>query len=79
MTDQPTPSLLAHAAVLQDGASEELTAHVRGPVLFPGEAGYDQARHIWNGMIDRRPAVIVRASGVADVIAALDFARSHDL
>src|SRR5690349_5396219 len=60
-------------------ALETLTQQVRGPVLGPDQDGYDGARTIWNGMIDRRPAVIVRALGAADVIAAVNFARDNDL
>ncbi|NOT32849.1 MAG: FAD-binding oxidoreductase [Candidatus Eisenbacteria bacterium] len=56
-----------------------LRAAVRGAVCLPGEPGYDQARTIWNAMIDRHPAVIVRASGAADVIQAVNFAREHSL
>jgi FAD/FMN-containing dehydrogenase len=52
---------------------------VRGTVIGPGDAGYDQARSIWNGAIDRRPACIVRCAGVADVIASVRHARDHDL
>ena len=56
---------------------EALAASLRGPLLRPGEDGYDQARVVWNGMIDRRPALIARCAGVADVIAAVRFARTH--
>jgi FAD/FMN-containing dehydrogenase len=52
---------------------------VHGPVITPGAEGYDEARSIWNAMIDRRPAAIVRCSGTADAIAAVRFAREHDL
>ena len=45
-------------------------AVLRGPLLRPGEEGYDDARTIWNGLIDRRPALIVQASGAADVVNA---------
>jgi FAD/FMN-containing dehydrogenase len=48
-------------------------------LLRPEEAGYDDARSLWNGMIERRPAFIVRCLGVADVAAAVGFAREHDL
>ncbi len=58
---------------------EALQAAVRGKVLKPGDAGYDEARTIWNAMIDRHPAVIVRCAGVADVRQALSFAHTHDL
>ena len=64
---------------IADCALEGLRAYVRGEVLQEGEAGYDEARSVWNGMVDRRPAVIVRCSGTADVVAAVDFARDHDL
>jgi FAD/FMN-containing dehydrogenase len=48
-------------------------------VLFPGDAGYDAARTVFNAMIDRSPAVIVRCAGVADVIAAVNYGRDRDL
>jgi FAD/FMN-containing dehydrogenase len=48
-------------------------------MLLPDDPEYDAARGIWNGMIDRRPSVIVRCHGVADVIAAVNFARDHGL
>ena len=50
-----------------------------GRVLVEGAVEYEQARHVWNGLIDKRPAVIVRCSGVGDVLDALRFARDHDL
>jgi FAD/FMN-containing dehydrogenase len=56
-----------------------LKAGFRGPLLRPGEPGYDTARTIDNAMIDRRPALIARCAGVADVLDALRFARAHDL
>jgi FAD/FMN-containing dehydrogenase len=58
---------------------ETLRTSVRGNVLLPGEAGYDDARAVWNGMHDKHPALIVQPSGVADVITAVNFAREHDL
>ena len=54
-------------------------AGVRGDVLVPTDAGYDEARSVWNAMIDRHPAVVVRVLGAADVVAAVAFAREHDL
>jgi FAD/FMN-containing dehydrogenase len=50
-----------------------------GPVFTPDDEGYDAARAIWNGAIDRRPACIARCTGVADVVAAVRFARERDL
>ncbi|HET9333926.1 MAG TPA: FAD-dependent oxidoreductase, partial [Gemmatimonadota bacterium] len=54
-------------------------AAFRGPVLEPGDPGYDEARQVWNAMIDRRPGLIARATGTADVVAAVRFAREHGL
>jgi FAD/FMN-containing dehydrogenase len=56
-----------------------LQARLRGALLRPGDQGYDEARTIWNAMIDKRPALIVRCAGVADVMQAVNFARTHDL
>ena len=50
-----------------------------GELIVPGSAGYDDARVVWNGMIDRRPAVIARCEGVGDVAHAIRFGRDHDL
>jgi FAD/FMN-containing dehydrogenase len=52
---------------------------LRGELLLPSSAGYDAARRLWNGAVDRRPACIVRCAGAADVVAAVRFAREHDL
>jgi FAD/FMN-containing dehydrogenase len=60
-------------------AMDALRGQVRGPLCLPGQPGYEQARSIWNGMIDRRPAAIVRAAGAADVIRTVGFARKHRL
>jgi FAD/FMN-containing dehydrogenase len=58
---------------------EAFRATLRGPVLLPGDPGYDEARAIWNGMIDRHPEMIVRCAGTADVAAAIVFARDNGL
>lgn len=58
---------------------DNFKATLRGPMLQAGDADYDTARSIWNAMIDRRPALIVRCVGVADVMASVDFARQHEL
>ena len=67
------------AGTLDSEAIDVLRTSLRGALLLPGEAGYDEARTIWNGMHDKHPALIVQPAGVADVIAAVNFAREHDL
>ena len=57
----------------------DFKATLRGTLLQPGDGDYDAARVVWNGMIDRRPSIIARCRGVADVIASVDFARAHGL
>src|SRR5262245_13076752 len=57
----------------------ELQRSLAGDAIAPGDAGYEGARRIFNAMIDRRPAVIVRCLGPRDVAAAFDFARVHGL
>jgi FAD/FMN-containing dehydrogenase len=66
-------------AVLDQAALVGLRAAVRGAVLLPGDPDYDAARSIWNGMIDRHPALIVRALGVGDIQATVNFARNQGL
>jgi FAD/FMN-containing dehydrogenase len=58
---------------------EALCASIHGLVICPDDEGYDEARRIWNGAIDRRPSCIARCSGVADVVEAVRFARQHDV
>ncbi len=60
-------------------ALDDFRARVRGPFLLPGDPGYDEARSIWNAMIDRRPALIVRCLGAADVMTGVNFARERGL
>ncbi|MFL6199208.1 MAG: FAD-binding oxidoreductase [Thermoanaerobaculia bacterium] len=55
-----------------------LKMRLRGQVLVADDAGYEESRTVWNAMIDRRPAVVVRCLGVADVIACVQFAREQD-
>lgn len=58
---------------------EALRQTLRGLLLTPGDNRYNEVRQVWNGMIDRRPALIARCTGTADVIDAVNFARTHDL
>lgn len=69
-----------HDAVGVDQSKiDEFRSGLRGIALQPGDDGYDEARTIWNEMIDRRPDLIARCAGVADVMAAVKFARSNEL
>lgn len=71
----------------QSGGTAEVSAEVldnlrrslRGELCLPGETGYDEARSIWNAMIDREPGAVVRCAGAADVIRAVTFARDHEV
>ena len=63
-----------HPTVLQD-----LKADLRGELLCPNESGYDAARKVWNGMIDKYPALIIRCVDVVDVVTTVQFARDHHL
>ena len=72
-TEATTPHMLGDATLA------ELEQGLRGQLIRPTDQGYDEARAIWNGAHDRRPALIVRCAGVADVMRAVDFARSENL
>jgi FAD/FMN-containing dehydrogenase len=73
MTERVMTAALGEATLAEFGAS------LHGELILPGDERYDAARAVWNGMIDRRPALIVRCQGVSDVIAATQFARGHNL
>ena len=60
-------------------AVDNLKGRLRGTVLLPGAPGYNEARSLWNGMVDRRPALIARCTNATDVIAALSFGREQNL
>ncbi len=72
-------STTATPATLAPATLEAFRSRIRGAVIVPGDAGYDAARAIWNAMIDRRPAVIVRVAGAADVIETVRLARDTGL
>lgn len=71
--------LSGSSRTLEPAAIDAFRASIGGLVAFPGEAVYDEARTIWNAMIDRRPDVVVRCAGPADVMQAVRFARQHQL
>ena len=66
-------------ASLSDEILDALAGRLRGEVIRPTDAAYDSARKVWNGMIDRKPTLIVRCRGTADVMHTVDFVRERDL
>ena len=58
---------------------DELAAQLKGTLVRPGDADYDEARALYNAMIDKRPALIVRAADVDDVVAAVNYGREQGL
>ena len=62
-----------------DAAITSFTSRLRGELIQPGDAQYDDARKVYNAMIDKRPRLIVRAADVADVVTAVNFARDEQL
>ena len=67
------------AVALTGNDLQALRSSLRGALLLPGAAGYDEARRVLNASIDRHPALVVQPTGAADVRTAVDFARAHDL
>ncbi len=74
-----TGDILTPRVLWMTPRSTRSAARLPGPVLLPGESGYDEVRHVWNAMIDRHPALIARCTSAADVAAAIAFARQHGL
>jgi len=70
-------SAIADAAELDSRGIDDLATSFGGALICPGDETYDEQRRIWNASIDRRPALIARCAGVADVIRAARFARRH--
>lgn len=66
-------------STMTTSAGVTIGAALDGQLLLPGDAGYDEARSVWNALVDRRPAMIVRCASVADVVAAVRTARDLDL
>ena len=65
--------------VLSSEALEQFQAQFAGEIINSDHPGYDQERQLWNGMIDKRPAIIAQCTGVNDVIRAVNFARDNNL
>lgn len=74
-----TSSQLSQPRTLGEATVQELRDALRGELLLPGDAIYEEARGVWNGMIDRRPSLIARCTQTSDVVAAIGFARSEGL
>ena len=72
-------SLVGRDIDLKQDRVDDLKMRLRGPVLIPGDVGYDESRTVWNAMIDKTPAMVARCLGVADVITCVQFAREHEL
>ena len=69
----------APTSIVDDAALAELRGSFAGDLIRPGDGGYEEHRRVWNGSIDRRPALVARCTGVADVLAAVRFARDRNL
>ncbi|WP_458189196.1 FAD-binding oxidoreductase [Haladaptatus sp. NG-WS-4] len=72
-TREGPPTTMARETV------EAFRHRLRGPLLSPEDDGFEEAVRLWNGMVEKTPALVVQPTGTADVVAAVDFAREHDL
>src|SRR5689334_19573070 len=79
MEKETAVSTLVKASSLDEASVASLKAQVRGAVVLPGDAAYEEARAVYNGMIAKHPGLIVQCVDVADVIYAVNFAREHHL
>lgn len=79
LADIQAKSLSGKDVALRGSDVRELAESLRGQVLAAGQAGYDDARRVWNGMFDRHPALIARCASTSDVMRAVTFAREHEL
>lgn len=65
--------------ILTQATVQHFQTSLHGALLRPGDDGYDTARTVFNAMIDKRPALIARCTGVADVLTAVRFAQAHQV
>src|SRR6266849_5959922 len=79
MADERATTATRGSSALMAEAVRKFQESLRGELIRPGDAAYDDARKVYNAMIDRRPALIARCAGVADVITAVNFARENNL
>jgi FAD/FMN-containing dehydrogenase len=79
VTGRALKTLTGEETVLPPDALAEFEARLGGTLIRPEDAAYDEARALWNGMIDKRPGLIVRCAGTADVLASVRLAREHKL
>jgi FAD/FMN-containing dehydrogenase len=79
MLDTNIVNLDSGTAIVGAADIEALATRLRGNILVPDNASYDEARSVWNAMIDRQPGLIVRCAGASDVVHAVRFAREHSL
>jgi FAD/FMN-containing dehydrogenase len=79
MVGQPGHWGMPVSKPLEEPVVQEFAANLRGELIRPEDDGYDATRAVFNRMIDKRPAMIVRCAGTADVIQGVKFARTHDL
>jgi FAD/FMN-containing dehydrogenase len=76
---QDDHSEMSSGTPLEEATVEEFAASFKGELIRPEDDGYDEARKVYNGMIDKRPALIVRPTGAVDVIDAVNLARENGL
>ena len=79
MADVKFATLSGDYTVVSQASVDDFRGGLNGVSLLPGDDGYDGVRRVWNAMVDKRPALIARCSGTADVINSVNFARENDL
>ncbi len=79
MADLKIATIKGGDRIVAQSRVDRFMAQLRGQLLGPDEEGYDAARKVWNGMVDKRPALIARCTGTVDVVACVNFARQYEL